>query len=509
MALNAAIDWEVRQDGNDLNGGGYKRTAGTTDYSQQAAAQKAGADLEMHASTNTKVKPTAAGVAAADVGNVIQISAGTNWTPGFYEITAQDGTYWTLDRSPNAAGDANLATYKMGGALANPGTIGGIFVSGNLIYLKYSATPYSISTATPNVAGGPLTLTAGGSTANGVVLVGYSTTRTVANDDADRPTLTVAVGVASITVVNHGTAPHGGARNIIVDGNAQTGIVGFANGTVRNLNHRCRAVNCASAGFSGTAGFSLACEADTCGAGFAHLSVGCWAHDCTGTGFSTTAAFCLANGNAAGFVNAASTHFFGCIAYANTGHGFSTTDVTGTFVNCIAEANGGWGFINVYSGRLLVACAAYNNATGQFSGGTQVNCVTVTAGSVFTNAAGGDFTLNTTADRGLLLRGAGFPGTFVNGTVGAADIGLFSNPDFPDVGNVRNNDTVNGVTGELNVEALEAAAYSAGTVWQAADDASFLEANKDEIIPADTDIEARFGVTGTAPAGGNVIVIED
>jgi hypothetical protein len=45
-------------------------------------------------------------------------------------------------------------------------------------------------------------------------------------------------------------------------------------------------------------------------------------------------------------------------------------------------------------------------------------------GSVFTNAAGGDFSLNNTTNQGALLRDVGFPGAFLNGTTtGYLDIG--------------------------------------------------------------------------------------
>ena len=66
MSLNAAIDWEIRQDGSDLNGGGYKRTAGTTDYSQQAAAQLALTDLAC--ASNTTLTSATGGFTAAMVG---------------------------------------------------------------------------------------------------------------------------------------------------------------------------------------------------------------------------------------------------------------------------------------------------------------------------------------------------------------------------------------------------------------------------------------------------------
>jgi hypothetical protein len=63
------------------------------------------ADLEVHASTNTKVKSTGTPFALTDVGRTLKILSGTGWTPGSYTITAYDGTaYVTLSASPAAVG---------------------------------------------------------------------------------------------------------------------------------------------------------------------------------------------------------------------------------------------------------------------------------------------------------------------------------------------------------------------------------------------------------------------
>ncbi len=81
MALAATIVWEVRSGGSDtLNGGGFKTGASGTDYSQQNSAQytltnatTSGADVTIaHSSASTDM-----------VGNICQITAGTNFTTGF------------------------------------------------------------------------------------------------------------------------------------------------------------------------------------------------------------------------------------------------------------------------------------------------------------------------------------------------------------------------------------------------------------------------------------------
>ena len=99
--------------------------------------------------------------------------------------------------------------------------------------------------------------------------------------------------------------------------------------------------------------------------------------------------------------------------------------------NCISEANL-YGFYNTFAREVYINCATYNNTTAAYhtvGANLQLNCVEGTTGSFFTNAATGDFTLNNTADCGALLRGTGFPGTFLNASVGYSDIGLFQHED--------------------------------------------------------------------------------
>jgi len=145
--------WEVRTTGSDTNGGGFVGSAGS-DYTQQNSPQYSGTDLEVNASNNLQVKSTSAGSpVAADVGNVICISAGTSWTTGWYEIQSQDGTWWTLDRSPNAAGSTG-GTFAVGGALASPGLANWIaenyYASNNrrgIVYIESGTYTVTNSTA--------------------------------------------------------------------------------------------------------------------------------------------------------------------------------------------------------------------------------------------------------------------------------------------------------------------------------------------------------------------------
>lgn len=62
-------------------------------------------DLQVHASTNTKVQSAARPFAATDVGKTLRVMGGTGWANGDYPITAYDGSaYVTLSTSPAATG---------------------------------------------------------------------------------------------------------------------------------------------------------------------------------------------------------------------------------------------------------------------------------------------------------------------------------------------------------------------------------------------------------------------
>jgi len=401
MALNSAIVWEIRTTGSDNNGGGFKTGASGTDYSQQASAQKSSTDLAVHSSTNTMVKPNAAGVSANDVGNVVQITAGTGWTAGFYEIVSQDGTWWTLDRSPSAAGNANLATYAMGGCLLSPGKIGGIVLTGHIVYLAYGS--YTISSATYNVAAGCVQTTAGRA-----IFVGYDSTRTVYNTDSNRPTFTMGVGVTSTSAFHGYNYSH--FRNIIVDCASRTSSNGFQGGA---LFTRCKVINTANAGFyTGTA---YGCEVTSSGGAGAFYNNWCYrcsAHGNSCHSYESSYSYeCVAYGNTnIGFYEGIAIN---CVAYGNTGanvHGFVRQNYDGYWINCISVGNGGYGFQNQYTNHwagMMVNCFTYNNTSGGiYQSAWEAGNVTGSA-DPFTNAASQDFSLNNTAGGGAACRNAG------------------------------------------------------------------------------------------------------
>lgn len=461
MALSSTGVLEVRPGGSDSNAGYFNPSGGSpgTDYSQQDTAQVTidGATVAaaVH-TTTTQINITGSTVSAAWNRNGLRITGGTA-TAGLYEITAVDvpNNRITVDRSAGTSGQT--ATGTMGGGLATPGQAGGLkTVAGMCVAIKYGT--YTLSTTSTNVSGGPVVDTTGG--ASGSVFTawyGYDTTRTPFNTDANRPTILVpASGVSSINAVYMNSSATW-VCNLIVDGAAKTGIVGFVTGSGAGGSamkfYRCRATRCTGGGFANSrdSGSFIACEADNCTTVAAFTNTGgntdfsyCYAHDNTVTGFSISSGvllFCVSESNTgAGFTYPAGTAgaglAVGCVAYNNTSTGFAAgnSNWRTPHFNCIAANNGAFGFSAGASNAVqpLVKCATYSNTSGayaNYSTGAVQGHVTLTA-DPFTNAAAGDFSLNNTAGGGAACRAAGFPGTFPGGTTtGYADIGAAQHQD--------------------------------------------------------------------------------
>jgi len=442
MALSSTIVWENRVGGSDTNGGGFKPGASGTDWTQQDTAQYSVTDAVTNGTTT--ITSATASFGTDVVGNVLYIQGGTaGITAGWYEITSRtNATTIVVDRSTGLTAGTG-ATLIIGGALAS---IGGAkaagLTNGHILYVKYNASAYTLTTATNNVSGG---------TINDVlsyVICGYDTTRTITNTDANRPT--IKFGAASTTMFSSRSL----IVNLAIDGNAQTSAKASAGA---DLFYRCSftAINVAS-----TAGTFVHCSAT---ANSAFIFFGkcycCEAYSNTTTPFgaTNTAVRCLSYNNTGastdGFdATGANCTYDACVAYGNGRHGFNpgATDTRPDLLtNCIAEANGGYGFNYALNTQILLNCAAYNNTSGDYPALLQTDLVTgfvsVTAGSVFTNAAGGDFSLNNTASRGALLRAAGFPATFPTGTTAS----------YIDIGAAQHQDSGGGSSGMLYIPSLE------------------------------------------------------
>lgn len=427
MALAADIIWEVETTGADENGGGFDPVSGTpgTDYSHgvgQTTIEWAVAggdftnDLASTSASSWLVLTSATrNFVAADVGNMINISAGTNFTPGRYQILSVAANAATLDRACGSVGDSSSGSGVLGGPLLSPGTLSNVLVNGNDVHIE-SGT-YPITTATPG-DGGPIQI------ANLITcfIKGYNSTRgdldaTIAT--TNNPLLQ-ASGVGSFTGVdlqNSSLNSEQAAYHLTVDGNTQASVDGFV---------------------AQAAGHIFACKADDCDTGFgANANAGrysnCFATDCT-TGFEDARFFACAATlcSTSGFRGDDDTTLYDCLAYDNTGDGFlfdddlaqcsgctsdgntgDGFDVSGRvnrFSNCVSTNNGGygWRFANT-NNHSLINTRTFNNTSGPFLNepDKSTNWAALTA-DPWVDASADDYRPNDTAGGGAELRAAAF-----------------------------------------------------------------------------------------------------
>ncbi|MDI6732310.1 MAG: right-handed parallel beta-helix repeat-containing protein [Planctomycetota bacterium] len=202
--MSSSIIFEFRSTAtaNMVNGGGFKTGASGTDYSTQNAAQWTATDLAC-TTPSTTVTSATGGFTSAAVGNVIHITAGTNLTIGWYEITAfTDANTLVLDRTPAPSLSGSAGTFYIGGALNVGGSLeddffeeisGANTTDGVTVYF-YNNNTTSTVTFTPseiiNIAG------TGGTTAP-IRIYGYKTTR--GDNPAGNSRPTIACGANSFT----------------------------------------------------------------------------------------------------------------------------------------------------------------------------------------------------------------------------------------------------------------------------------------------------------------------
>jgi hypothetical protein len=437
MALNAAIVLEVRTGGADTNGGGFRTGAAGTDWSQQDAAQYAVTDGVTAGSTT--ITSATASFGTDVVGNLIYVAGGTGSVVGdWYEIISRtNATTIVVDRSTGLTAGTGV-TLNIGGALASLGAAGQVAqVAGNKTWVK--AGSYTVTSASTNVSGGCF------SKSVRVYIEGYNATR----GDLGTPPVLTASGISTFIFVTI-TGTRCSVANLSLDGASLTASQGIV---LRGLGYRIKVANCTGGGFgSSTLGAVwIACEATGCTttAPFAStvasaVYIDCVAYDNTITGFAgsgNASVFirCIADSNSGatsdGFApTGESCRLINCVAYGNGRDGIRITE-QGTLTNCIAESNTGTGlnFTGANAqGPLAVNCATYDNgtATAGLASANAINIGPITgSGSFFTNAAGGDFSLNNTAGAGAACRATGFPGVLRYGGTGYLDVGALQHQD--------------------------------------------------------------------------------
>lgn len=415
-------------------------TTGTwsIDYSQSTPISF----TDLVAATTTTFTSTANPIGKNFVGNIFSITSGTGWNVVRWECssvnsgtsTGTAGNFYSGTTIGTAASTGG--TGQCGGPLASPGQASLLFVNGNSVYI--AAGTYTIASATPNVATGIVSNTAGGLGGNAFSCwEGYATYRCDKPGLGSRPVIHAGSGVISSAVMWTIGGNHTRIECLSFNGNSQTTVTGLQASGNRQTVISCDALNCTARGIyaSSTANLLL-CSATTCsGTAGLHgllLVAFCETYANTTVGIiAAQAVYCLSYGNTgASSDGIQSTSYgqmhIGNIAYGNGRDGFQAADAQNNYINCIAEGNTGTGFApRTATVSLVLNCGVYNNGTNiDVDWVDNKNLITGT-GSFFTNAAAGDFSLNNTSGAGAALRSVGFPTTFPRGlTASYLDIGL-------------------------------------------------------------------------------------
>src|SRR3990172_1666235 len=198
MAIPADTVFEVRSTATagNLNGGGFSdanKGATGVDYSQQNAAQvtwtSGGGNNDLACVTGTAtLTSTSGGFLNTHPGNLIHITAGTNFTADWYCVVGfTDANKSTLDRDPTTGSNASAGTGYLGGACSSLNGVGSDAllpaVAGNTIYIDDSGT-YTAGVARTYAA-------QDGTPALPITVIGYDATfgRSVTPSGTDRPQL--------------------------------------------------------------------------------------------------------------------------------------------------------------------------------------------------------------------------------------------------------------------------------------------------------------------------------
>lgn len=439
-AFNAATAWDVRTTGNDANGGGFQVGATGTDRSQSDAAYQAYTDIVVGATT-TQGTSVLFPFGATTPGNIINITGGVGCTVQRVQAVSQAAGVVTFDKSLGVA--ASVCTGNLGGSLLTMAAVAALVVSENTVHVKAGTYTVTVGISTTAVA---------------QTWTGYNATH---NDRGTKPLITTATdGVVLFTL--NGAVRHL-VSNISFSSTAATRNVGLthAGGAGGDLT----VVACVFDGF--TRGIQLASylQAAVIGSEIKNsyqqglyttiglTLIGCYIHHnsfaggVTGvqnnSGLGTNVDRSIFAYNDTNFSVTMSVSYMASITnsvFANAVASHGVHNYSGTaqavFNNNVFWGNAAWGLALSSTTSFDILALGTNAFGGNGSGdigqsgsatmvtpryeGTRITVVS----DPFTNAAGGDFSLNNVVNGGALLKAAGFPGIFPGGTsTGYPDIG--------------------------------------------------------------------------------------
>jgi hypothetical protein len=465
-ALSTALVWEIRPTvGSDNNGGGFVAGATGTDFSQQDAAQYTFTNLaSSNGSTNPCIVTSAShNFVASDVGNLLHVTAGTNWIPNFFQIVSVATNAATLDRACGTAASISGGTFAVGGALATiSASIGATGRSAsNKAFVKASGTAQIDTTITFL---NPITPSR---TVPPNQLIGYTSTRT----DGGKATvqLITNTGLTAFDTSNAASTTGWYIRNFIIDCNGlgtSTGInLGDTSMVINSEIKNCKAdgIILSATNFGAVIDTQVhggtACTSGIRGsASNAITLLRNWVHDnaCPGVIIPNRSmvVFNLITNNTGASsdgiqVGSSNVTILNNTIYGNGRDGIRDTGNSlgdsNNWRNNLLVNNVGFGINGNTTGAGWAAFPQYDgNAYFNNTGGARNNMddtttnpvngvapytntldVTLTA-DPFVSAGTNNFTLNKTAGAGLAARGTGTPGVIQgNAQTGAIDLGSF------------------------------------------------------------------------------------
>ncbi len=433
MAFTATAQWDVRTTGSNSNGGGFDPTSTGTNFAMQDSPQVTYTDLVVDAVTNTNCTSAGNPFTSVDVGNVINVTSGTGFSVQRVQVISVAAGVATCDKSLGTLSSTG-GHGVLGGGLATIATANTLAVIGNTLNIK--AGTYTL---TASVAVGQIT----------VNWIGYANTWA---DGGTKPLITTATNAT--VLINTGSS-NGGLQtfhNLSLSNSAATRASGIWQLSAHGTTQAWVFTDCIFDGFTTAVDSSnlvpfdvafvtmLDCEVKNCtvyglatsnasGTNATFIRVeGCNFHDNSGhidTGPNAAGGAVLRNRFWNGTTGspeplqfqAGHVIFDQNTMFNNVGSGvsFSSTGTWIFFSNNISYGNAAYGVITVSSTLTIqqAVAAGRNNAYGG-NGIANYNGLAACAGDIilsadpFTNSAIGDFSLNTVAGGGALLRGAAY-----------------------------------------------------------------------------------------------------
>lgn len=402
------------------------------DYSQQDAAQFAYTDL-VSAGSGSTVTSVAHPFGQQQVGNGLQVTAGTNFTAGVYVLASISGvTATVIGAAALTTGVGAAGVGGLGGGFATVAQAVSSYVTGTTVWLSGGSGDYTVTAAQ--------TVTAG---ASSITFRGYGTMR------GDGVRAVWKTSTNSTRLIQFQGTNNYVLRDIEFKNTAGTQAeLWYANGSNSS---NMLVYNCKFTG--GTYGIRFDWQVDwTChqlsvelceftGSTstalfmcFALRMFGCYVHDNAGEGvhvsnqdIQTCAVISLcafrANGGNAFVSNGSDRAAFldNCAIVDNSADAiFIESNGLIQATNCILWNNGGF-MVNAPGTQgyrvHLINCARGSNASGDFAANITANVPSALmdenpiqiTGDPFSAASSGDFSLNSTAGAGAACKAAGIP----------------------------------------------------------------------------------------------------